>query len=66
MCNNKSVKDQISSEPKTISKKYIKAFVILRHPVTILVTDFTNPNNFTNDLLILNPLDNKLKQSDGK
>ena len=28
----------------------------LRHPVTILVTDFTNPDNLTNDLLILNPL----------
>ena len=29
-------------------------FVILRHPVTSLVTDFTNPENWTNDLLILN------------
>ena len=28
-------------------------FVILRHLVTILVTDFTNPDNLTNDLLIL-------------
>ena len=31
-------------------------FVVLRHFVTILVTDFTNPDNLTNDLLILNPL----------
>ena len=30
--------------------------MVLRHPVTILVTDFTNPDNMTNDLLILNPL----------
>ena len=30
------------------------AFVILRHPVTIWVTDSTNPHNLTNDLLILN------------
>ena len=29
-------------------------FVILRHPVTILVTAFTNPDNLTNDLHILN------------
>ena len=28
-------------------------FVVLRHPVTILVTIFTNPKNLTNDLLIL-------------
>ena len=28
-------------------------FVILRHYVTILVTNFTNPDNLTNDLLIL-------------
>ena len=28
-------------------------FVVLRHPVTILVADFTNPNNLTNDLIIL-------------
>ena len=27
-------------------------FVILRRPVTILVRDFTNPDNLTNDLLI--------------
>ena len=31
-------------------------FVILRHPVTILITDFTNPNSLTNDLLIFNSL----------
>ena len=31
-------------------------FVILRHPVTTLVTDFTNPGNLTNDLLNLNYL----------
>ena len=24
-------------------------FVVLRHPVTILVTDSTNPDNLTND-----------------
>ena len=29
-------------------------FVDLRHPVNILITDFTNPDNLTNDLLILN------------
>ena len=28
-------------------------FVVLGHPVTILVTDLTNSNNLTNDLLIL-------------
>ena len=28
-------------------------FVIPRHPVTILVTDLTNPDNSTNDLLLL-------------
>ena len=31
-------------------------FAILRQPVTILVTDYTNPNNLTNDSLILNSL----------
>ena len=31
-------------------------FVILRHPVTILVTDFNNPDNSANDLLIFNSL----------
>ena len=31
-------------------------FVILKHPVAILATDFTNSNNLTNDLLILNSL----------
>ena len=34
----------------------METFVILRHPVTILFTDFTNPDNLTNDFLILNPL----------
>ena len=29
-------------------------FVVLKHPVTILVTDSANPDNLTNDLLILN------------
>ena len=29
-------------------------FVIILHTVTILVTDFTNPRNFTNDILISN------------
>ena len=29
-------------------------FVIIRHPVTILVTYFTKPDNLTDDLLILN------------
>ena len=28
-------------------------FVVLRHPVTSLVTIFTNPDNLTSDLLIL-------------
>ena len=28
-------------------------FIALRHPVTILVIVFTNPENLTNDLLIL-------------
>ena len=31
-------------------------FIILRNPVTHLVTDFTNIDNLTNDLLILNTL----------
>ena len=31
-------------------------FVVLRHLVTILVTDFTSLDNLTNDLLILNSL----------
>ena len=31
-------------------------FVLLKHPVTILVTVSTNPGNLTNELLILNPL----------
>ena len=31
-------------------------FVVLRHPVTILVIGFTNPGNWTNDLLIIIPL----------
>ena len=31
-------------------------FVVLKHPVTILVTDSANPDNLTNDLLILNSL----------
>ena len=31
-------------------------FVVLRHPVNILVTDFTNPDNLTTDLLMLNSL----------
>ena len=29
-------------------------FAIIRHPVTTLVTDSTNPDKLTNDLLILN------------
>ena len=29
-------------------------FVVLKHPVTTLVTDITNPDNLMNDLLILN------------
>ena len=29
-------------------------FVALRHPVSILVTDFSNPDNLPEDLLILN------------
>ena len=34
-------------------------FLAPRHPVTILVTAFTNPYNLTNDLLILKTFDNK-------
>ena len=34
-------------------------FVALRHPVITLVTDFTCPDNLTNDLLILKLFDNK-------
>ena len=30
-------------------------FDILRHPVIILVTEITNPNNLIGDLLILSP-----------
>ena len=38
-------------------------FAALRHPVTIIVTDFTNPENLTNDLFIPNSLPiNKLAQ----
>ena len=36
------------------------AFVLLRNPVTIFVADVTNPDNFTNDLIILNYFDNIL------
>ena len=35
-------------------------YVILRHLVTILLTDLTNPINLGNDLLILKSLDNNL------
>ena len=34
-------------------------FIVLTHPVTILVTFFTKPDNLTNDLLILKLFDNK-------
>ena len=41
-------------------------FAILRHPVIILVTYFTKPNNMTNDLNISNSLIiNKLLVSRG-
>ena len=40
-------------------------FVIIRYPVTIMITDFNNPENLTNDLLILN-IFIALKQSDKK
>ena len=33
----------------------MSTFVILRHPVNILVIDFTNRDNLTNKLLILKP-----------
>ena len=36
-------------------------FVALTHPVTILVTDFTTPDNLTNDPPILKLFDNKIK-----
>ena len=29
-------------------------FVVFIHPITILTTDFTNQDNLTNDLLIIN------------
>ena len=32
------------------------SFVVLRHPVTILVTDLTNPDNLINDFLIFSLL----------
>ena len=32
---------------------HMATFVILRHPITILVIYLTNPDNFTNDLFIL-------------
>ena len=38
-------------------------FIILRHPVTILVTAFTNPDSLTNDLSILIPLGLRLVSS---
>ena len=31
-------------------------FINFRHPVAILVTDFTNPDNLNNGLLIFKPL----------
>ena len=34
----------------------ITTFVVLRQLVNILVSDLTNPDNLTNDLLILNYL----------
>ena len=45
----------------------VATFVILRHPVTVLVADFTNLIDLTNDLLVINPLNycytlNKTKQ----
>ena len=38
----------------------MSSFVILRPPVTILVTYLTNPNNLTNVVLILNCIDTML------
>ena len=35
------------------------SFVILRQPVTTLVTTFNNPNKLTKDILILKLFDNK-------
>ena len=37
-------------------------FEILRHPFTILVTDVTNPDSLTNDLLLLNFLNNPVQK----
>ena len=34
-------------------------FFILRHPAITLVTTFYNPDNLTNDILILKSFDNK-------
>ena len=49
------MENKVNKPPPFTFKKTNKAtFVILRHPGTILVTDFTNPDNLTNDLLILN------------
>ena len=38
------------------------SFVILRHPVTPLVIDFTSPDKLTNNLLILNFLITKYEK----
>ena len=35
---------------------FVVLLLFLRHPVTILFADFTNPDNLTNGLLILNPM----------
>ena len=41
----------------------METFFVLGHPVTILVTALTNPNNLTNDLLILKLLFNSYSVS---
>ena len=47
-----------------VSYSRMATFVPLRHPVTILVTEFTNPNNLTDKSCDTLPLCTTLKQSD--
>ena len=47
---------QLKLEVTQILLQIQQLLLLLQHPVTILVTDFTNPNNLTNALLILKSL----------
>ena len=47
---------KFSLKPSLSYNTNMATFVTLRHLVNILVTDFTNPSNLTNDLLIFNSL----------